>query len=326
YSLISSHFDMLKEYAYDKEGITNGCMIFNEEELSPTYIFKEGIPGKSYAFDVASRYGIDKKILKEARDITKDTSDTLFENLTQKMGELAIEEDSLNKEKEQLEKDKATLKKERDNLEQRKANLLEEVKQEKEDLISEAESQVNEVMKSLQNENLKLNDVIETKKKLDDLKDEPIDIEYNDDIKEGDYVSIPSLNLSGRVDKIKGKTASVISSEGMSIKVALSHLKKEDKPVSHIKKSKIDQTITESYPLELNLIGLHVDEALIELDKYLDGARVHHTKSVRIIHGYGTGALRNAVSNYLSKQKDLTFRPGNEYEGSFGATVVTFND
>ena len=89
-------------------------------------------------------------------------------------------------------------------------------------------------------------------------------------------------------------------------------------------KTNYDARIGEGVGLELNIIGLYVDEAMYELQKYIDGCRVRRHKTVRIIHGYGSGALRKAVHNYLDKQKDLTYRLGDASEGASGATVVIF--
>ncbi len=328
FSLISSHFSGLKEYAYEQEGISNGMMLFNEEELSPTYIFVEGVPGKSYAFDVASRFGISSEIVEDAKGLTgENESAQMLDELTQKLVENMNISKELSEKQRVLEKKEKELNNEKRTLERRKSLLLEEVKQEKEELLKGTEEELNDIMKGLNNRDIKLNDVIEAKGKVNALRESEVDEEFDDDVKEGDYVSIPSLSLKGRVKAIKGETATIITSEGMSVKSPLRNIKREEEPeYRHQSSVNIDKKITGSMPSEINLLGYRTDEAIAALDKYLDEAILHKLKSVRIIHGYGTGALRKAVWDYLKTKKGLTYRYGNDYEGSMGATVVTFND
>ncbi len=327
--LISSHFSLLKEYAYKEEGLANGSMIFNEETLSPTYVFKEGIPGKSYAYDVASRYGINKEIIKEARGLSNDDteSNVILDELEKTLHENLLLEDSLKKKEEELARKEKQLSEESKRLDHRKAVLLEKVDKEKKEMIKESSDQIKEIMDSLNKPNVKLNDVIEAKGKLNALENEETIDEFDDIIATNDYVSVPSLSLSGRVIAIRGEKLTVLTSEGMTVNLERKKAKKIDTPKT-ISKSKVnvDASITASLPLELNLLGYHVDEAITALDKYLDEAVLHKVKSVRIIHGYGSGALRTAIWDHLKTKKGISYRYGNDYEGSMGATIITFDD
>lgn len=330
FALVSSHFSRLKEYAFLNKNIENSSMIFNEEQLIPTYIFKQGVPGKSYALDVASRYGLKEEIINDAKmyiSADKTEANNLLEILQNKLDEnvkLEIElknkEEKLNKEAKRLEIDSL-------NLNNKRENLLADVKEEKEKIINSAIKEVEEIIKNLSKPNIKVNEVIDIKKKLDDLKDVEEIEEFNEEIKVGDYVSVPSLSIFGYVKTIKGKKAILTTDSNMTVDVTIFNLKKLAKKAQDTKKKVVKDIIIEkSVPIEINLLGYRVSEALEAVDKYLDSCRLKRMHQVRIIHGFGSGALKKAIQTYLTKQKDLSFRNGNEYEGGGGATIVTFND
>ena len=150
---------------------------------------------------------------------------------------------------------------------------------------------------------------------------------YNEEIKVGDYVSIPALNINGIVKRIKDGKATISSDGGMTLNVSVDKLHKLDRKPTTVKVKRsdsYDSIIKTDVGLELNIIGQRVDEARISITKYLDDCRVKHFKTVRIIHGFGSGALRKLTHEILSKQKDLTFTLGGASDGGGGATVVTF--
>lgn len=330
FGMISSHFSSLKEYAFLSKNIENSSMIFNEEKLLPTYIFKEGVSGKSYAFEVAKRYGLKQEIIDSAKKKSQNDStdvENLLEILQKKLDENVQLEIELKKEKEAFNKEKKRFDIDAKNLEEKRAKLLESVQAEKEKIIAEAEEEINDIMKSISKGDVKLHEVINVKNKIQDLKDD-INIEtFKDEINLNDYVSVPSLNIFGTVTRLKANKATLTTDGGMSINVEINKLKKLEKRIEDKKPIKYKEiNIEKSVPLELNLLGLHVDEALEEVDKYLDSCRLKHLHQVRLIHGFGSGALKNAITSYLKKRKDLTFRSGNEYEGGGGATIVIFNE
>ena len=330
-AMISSHFEALKEYAFLSENIENSSMIFNEEKLLPTYKFKYAAPGHSYALDVASRYGIPLDILNEARNYLEnnrtDESQQLLFILQKKIEEITILEEELKKKEKELADLSKKLDSEQKLLKERREKLLEDVENEKRQIIEKAKKEVEEIIAALSKGDLKLHEVIELKAKLEQLEDSADVIIYNEDIQVGDYVSIPSLNLSGIVKRIKEGKATIASDGGMTLNVAIDKLHKlERKPtVTKVKKSEsYDSFMKLDVGLELNIIGYRVDEARIAINKYLDDCRVKHFKTVRIIHGFGSGALRKLTHEILSKQKDLTYTLGGASDGGGGATVVTF--
>lgn len=329
-AFISSHFGSLKEYAFTSENIINASMLFDENKLEPTYIFKQGIPGKSYALDVAYFYGLDREIIEKATEILKKKQSTDATKLMEKIRITALENEVAKKEllqeKEKLAKERKILENDKSMLEEKRAKLLESVNEEKEEILLEAQEKVNIVLKELNNPNIKIHEVIELKKEVENLKTHVEIIDYNEPIKVGSYVSVPTLGISGKVMRITGKKALLHGESGMSFLVELSKLHRIEEPkIKKIAEMSVDSTIISGLSLELNIIGLRVDEAMSELAKYLDACLLKNFKQVRIIHGFGSGALRKATHEYLKKSKFVeSYRLGNEYEGGSGATVVTF--
>lgn len=330
-AMISSHFAALKEYAFLSQCIDNSSMIFDEEKLLPTYKFRQGTPGMSYALDVASRYGISTKIVAEARDFlsksaTNDTNE-LLSILQKKLDAASKLEAELNKQRKELENLEKKLESEQSLLKDRRNKLLEDVNEEKQRIIDEAKEEVDEIISALSKDGTKLHEVIELKKKLEELEDSETTIEYNEEIMVNDYVSIPALNITGRVIRINGEKAHITGDSGLSFDVELNKLHKIDAPkTNRVKKNinTVDLDLGTKVGLELNIIGMHVEEASNALMKYIDSCRLKHFKQVRIIHGFGSGALRKMTREYLDKQNDLTYRAGDGSEGGGGATVVIF--
>ena len=329
---ISSHFAGLKEYALTSPLIENSSMLFDEDNLSPTYRFKLGAPGKSYGMEVAERYGISPDIIKDAKAYLSEhahsDTDELISALQKKVDEASKLEETLKKEKAEFDREYKQLKNDQKVLTERRENLLSSVKEEKQEMLDETKEELSRIIKIMSKGNLSLNEVIELKKQVEELEDKEEAEVYNEDIVVGDIVSIPSLELYGKVDRINGSKAHFVSESGISLEVELNRLhrvEKSEKRAIH-KVSKPVELDVKSVPLELNIIGMHTDEGKEALMMYLDNCRYKHMSKVRIIHGFGSGALRKMVHGYLSTQKDLTFKLADGYEGGGGATVVIFNE
>ena len=330
-AMISSHFAALKEYAFLSEHIENSSMIFDEEKLLPTYKFRQGAPGMSYALDVATRYGISLEIVNEAKAFiaqsARSDSNELISILQKKLDQANKLEDELNRKKREMEQLEKKLASDQELLKTRRDKLLEDVNEEKQEIINRAKEEVDEILSALSKDGTKLHEVIELKKKLEQLQDAPETISYNEEIQVNDYVEIPSLGISGRVIRFNGNKAHINSDSGLSFDVEKDRLHKIEPPKTNkVKKSvsSVDLSLSTNVGLELNIIGLRVEEASNELIKYIDACRLKHLSQVRIIHGFGSGALRKMTREYLDKQKDLTYRAGDGSEGGGGATVVIF--
>ena len=330
-AMVSSHFSALKEYAFLSQHIDNSSMVFDEEKLLPIYKFRQGAPGMSYALDVANRYGISEEIVANSKDFLANSStndaNQLLSILQKKLDAANKLEDELKKKQRDLDSLERKLDNEEKLLKEKRNKLLEDVKDEKQQIIDKAKADVDDIIAALSKDGTKLHEVIKIKKQLEDLQDSPDAINYNEEIASGDYVSIPSLNINGRVMRINGNKARINGDSGLSFDVEISKLHKINAPkVSSVKKNTnpIDLSLGTNVSLELNIIGMHVEEANNALIKYIDNCRLKHFKQVRIIHGFGSGALRKMTRDYLDTQKDLSYRPGDGSEGGGGATVVIF--
>lgn len=328
-ALISSHFSRLKEFAFTSKNIDNASMLFDEENLSPTYMYKQGVPGQSYALDVAKRYNLNENVIKEAKEYLSSVKASDVNELMNELHKAALENEFNRLEVEKLNKELAKERKifeaDKNLLKEKREKLLESVNKEKEQIIEDAKDKIDEILKLLNKEDVKQHEIIEAKKALDDLAYKESVIDYNEKIEINDYVSVPSLSLKGRVNKISGSKALLISDGGMKITVDVKKLHKIDAPVKKkVQSTFIDEKImSKSVGLELNLIGQRVEEALENLSKYLDMCRIKNLKQVRIIHGLGSGALKRMTHDYLKKANFIeSYRLGNEYEGGMGATVV----
>lgn len=330
-AMISSHFSALKEYAFLSQHIENSSMIFDEEKLSPTYKFRQGTPGMSYALDVANRYGICEEIVAKAKDFIAKSEHSETNDL---LSILQKKLDAANKLEDQLEKKEKQLKdleKKLDNddkvLKQRREKLLAEVKEEKNQIIEKTKKEVEEIISALKQDGIKIHEAGRLRNQLDELRDNEEMVVYDEEIRVDDYVEIPSLGISGRVTRINGKKARIERESGLSFDVEIDRLHKTEAP-KEVKREKavsnLDSSIGENVGLELNIIGMHVEEAQYALIKYIDNCRLKRYKNVRIIHGFGSGALRKMTREYLDKQNDLTYRAGDGSEGGGGATVVIF--
>ena len=332
-SLISSHYSKIKEYAFNSPNIENSSMLFDEEKLLPTYKYKYLAPGKSYGIEVAKRYGLNPRVIEEARKQLNNQKDNQFENL---LSELQSQIDQNERLKSELEKERKEIELQRKNLEKtekglknQKEHLLEEVKKEKEQILDETEAEIDQIIKQLSSGNLKLHEVIELKKKVQNLKEEETVIIYDENINVDDYVSVPYLNIEGKVTRLKGNKASLITSDGMSVEIELNKLHKIPEPKKKVVTSKnqnYENQINTNVGLELNIIGMRRDEALDALKKYIDACYMKNLKQVRIIHGFGSGILRKMTHEYLSSLKGVKYRLGDINEGGSGATVVYLHD
>ena len=330
-AMISSHFAAMKEYAFLSKKISNASMIFDEENLSPTYHFKQGVPGKSYALEVAGRYGINEKIIKDAKaflsENQENSSAELLDILQKKIEETTKLQDELNKREAELEKRSKKLANDEEIFESKKENMMKDVKEEKAELIENAKKEISDIINKMHNSDMRVHEVIALKKELEELEEKEEEVIYDEDIAVDDFVSIPSMNIYGKVTRLKEKKAHIVSDSGLSFDVSKEKLHKVAKPKvgnTKVRTTNYDLAINTKVGIELNLIGMRVEEAKNALVKYIDNCRLKHLSQVRIIHGFGSGALRTMVRSYLDTQKGLSYRAGGEHEGGGGCTVVMF--
>ncbi|HHY18797.1 MAG TPA: endonuclease MutS2 [Firmicutes bacterium] len=334
-TVATTHYSDLKSYAYLTEGVENASVEFDPETLSPTYKLLIGIPGRSNALNIAQRLGLEKSVVDSARSkLSTETLEAgvlierleenrrLSEEYKKEAYKLKSEAEEL---KEKYEKANLELQKERQELIQ-KYNLLvlEEIEKNKkniENLIANIrESQSIEKAQELRKEMGKKENRL--KKELDEAEKKRRDLKPQKEFSIGQEVVLKHSNLPATILEIEGNKA-LVQAGIMKVSVPLVDLdisnKKPEKKVRFTRYSSSKETIS----TELNVIGKTVEEAVNEIDQYLDSAFLSGLNSVRIIHGKGTGALRKGIQDYLVSHPQVKeFRDGGQGEGGIGATVV----
>ena len=329
FAMISSHFDKVKEFAYSCDGVVNASMLFDDQKLVPTYVFKIGLPGRSYGLEMAKRYHLDEAIIKDAKHVlskNKNDINTVLDNLTKSLKENELLKEKLAEEKRLLEVEKDKFNMEKEKLREDKQNLLDDVNQIKEDMIYETTKKIDEVIKKLPKDNEKRMELLSLKKGLEDEIEN--DVIYDENIKINDFVKVEHLDLVGQVKTIKGEKLTLISPDGMTLKVSKKQVRLTNEPIMQkIHKNSIDDMVKVKFDvgLELNIIGLHIDEARDKIEKYLDDACIKHFHQVRIVHGKGSGALRKLTHEILAKKSFVKeFYLADYQTGGDGATIVIF--
>lgn len=330
FAMITSHFNGLKEFALSQKEIISSSMLFDQKNMMPTYRLKMGLPGESYAFEVASRYGLSEAIIQEARRYAKEEIDEEKEKAKKRLLELSFEQEKLKKEmeaqKEEIEKQKKEIQNKEALLKQKEDSFDLKLKKKEEEIVEKAKEKVQEVLKVLSSPNVKLHQVIEAKKALEELEEEEIEDPFNgdEDLKLGDYALIPSLDVKGKITSLSKKKATLIDDEGFTYQVERKKLRRSEAPAEKKKLASVDRIIARSTPLEINLIGLHYDEAAYALSSYLDSCRLSHYERVRIIHGLGSGVLKKMTAEYCKAHKEFIdrYETAGSSEGGLGATIV----
>lgn len=331
FAIISSHYEGVKLLAMEKPNIINASSLYDEEKFMPTYKIKTGMPGKSYGIEVASRFGMRKDIIDHAKEYLSGKQDQNLDSVINRLEKQILENekvhDDLIKRENDLTRREVESNKILANIDKIKEEAKKEAEEEKEALIAGAKKEIDKILQELKANEVKLHTITAAKKSLDNLiVDEP-EIEYeNQEVAIGDYVKIRDTNMIGKVSRVNRNNLMVITQEGLTVNTKLNKVIKTMAPTKKVapRNTHTDQMILgKSVPLELNVIGLHVDEAMDEVSKYLDTCVARKIKCCRLIHGSGTGALRKAIHNYLDKQKFVdSYRLGGAGEGGVGATVV----
>ncbi|OQA79521.1 MAG: Endonuclease MutS2 [Tenericutes bacterium ADurb.Bin239] len=332
-SVISSHYSRLKEFAYKHDGIINASMAFDEKKLTPRYEYHEDVPGRSYGLVVAKRFGINEAVINEAEAFLShgvyDFESTIGK-LREEIRVLEEERAILAKKRHELAKKESEL----DKKLKRQSELEESFKSEKherlEKEINEAIETLDSLVKSALSSGAKAHEIIELRQQIKDL-GQTAQNETKTKVESlaiGDYVEVKKLHVKGEITRIKGDEYTVTLASGKILKVKGSDL---DIAVRSTKKKEPTITVKglnedlSSVKPEINVIGMRVDEAISVLGPYLDRALLKRYPSVRIIHGFGTGALRRAIHDYLARLSFVkSYALAGEYEGQGGATIVTF--
>lgn len=348
-TMATTHYSELKIFALSTEGVSNACCEFDVETLRPTYRLLIGIPGKSNAFAISSKLGLPEFIIERAREFI-GTKDESFEDVISSLEEsrIAMEREReetarLHAEAEELRKKLAEKNARIDNAKDR---ILREANEKARDLLQEAKDYADETIRKynkwgqsggLGKEMEQEREIL--REKLGD-KDKKLGIKAKkaakkasaEELKIGDSVHVLSLNLKGTVSTLPNAKGDLYVQMGiLRSLVNIRDLEPADADQSEEEKKaktasgKIRMSKALNISPELNIIGKRVDEAMPLVDKYLDDAYLAHLPKVTIIHGRGTGALKDAVHAQLKRTKYVkSFRVGEFGEGDRGVTIVEF--
>ena len=348
-AMATTHYSELKVYALSTPGVENASCEFDVESLRPTYHLLIGVPGKSNAFAIAGKLGLPQEVIEEARKHLSE-QDESFEDL---LTDLEVSRRTIEKEQDEiaayrreLERLKEETQKRQEKLEEQRERILREANEKAHAILLEAKETADETMRNFHKfgkENISAADMEREREKLRkkmeaarsgmaEHKETPHKIHKPEDFKLGESVKVLSMNLTGTVVSLPDAKGRVTVQMGiLRSQLPISDLEiLEEKPV-YLKKTarqttkgKMKMGKSMSVSPEINLLGKTVDEAVAELDKYLDDAALAHLSSVRIVHGKGTGALRQGVHDYLRRQKKRvkSFRLGAFGEGDAGVTIA----
>ena len=348
-TMATTHYSEIKLYALSTTGVENACCEFSVQTLSPTYRLLIGIPGKSNAFAISSKIGLPADLIEDAKTrITKENEnfEDVIADLEQSRLTIEKEQAEINRYKEEAASLKKQLEEKQERLNRSRDRVLQEANQQAAAILKEAKDLADETIRNFHKYGKTHMDASAMEKDREKIrkkmakaqskssiqKKEQINHNVPKKLRLGDSVKILSMNLKGTVHTLPDAKGNLFVQAGIlryQTNIRDLILVNDDAtPAMHNTKTgagKLKMSKSLSVSPEINLIGKTVDEALMELDKYLDDAYLAHLKSVRIVHGKGTGALRKAVQGHLKRQKYVkAFHLGEFGEGDAGVTIAEF--
>ena len=339
-TLVTTHQNQIKAFAAETDGIENAAMQFDTKELKPLFALEIGIPGSSYTFEICQRLGLDADIIQRASEIAgKDTFklDTLLNDVAQKSQQYQKLAQELSIKKSELESLTELYRVRSETLKQNRKKYEKEAKQKAAEFLQNINREIERTIKEIRESQADRTVVKKARERLARLRKQvqegteetkPKATLEIKDLKPGQKVRSLTYNFTGRISKIfDSKNAVEIDRDGVKITVGIDEIELLGESGETISpKSKSAPTVSPGMNIsnEIDLRGLTVDEALAELDAFLDKAQLSSWQEIRIVHGKGTGALRQAIHQFLSKYKGIKeYRLGRWGEGDTGVTIVT---
>lgn len=345
--IITTHFTALKEFAFGAEGIENASMEFDSATLKPLYSIKIGMPGSSNALAICRRMGLPADVLENAVSYLSEGGRT-FENIVRsaedsrvKAEQLVVENEAL---KAELKQKIAQAESRADALERERAKLLNNAKAESRRIINERSAEAEELLSEIEDifkkEEITETDLIKARTLKNKIKDAafkseenserqtPYSPATNDNVHVGDRVFVKPMQTEGEVVSYSsGKGEAEVVCGSMKLRCKLSDIliigakRQSNKPADNVR---VVRKIAPSRPvLEINVLGMSVEEALYEVDNFIDRAVTDNLEEIKVIHGVGTGKLRKAIAEHLKRHKNVeSFRPGKYGEGETGVTFI----
>jgi DNA mismatch repair protein MutS2 len=335
FGVVTSHFSNIKSFANNTPHVFNASMSFDTTTLQPLYQLQVGHPGSSYAMEIAQKIGLNKTVLQYARN----KLDKKQQRVEQLLVELEKERIELGKKLQESTHNESELKRAIDEnqrlnkeLAQNKKNLLRESQAEAKALIENTNRLIENIIREIRETSAEKENTNKLRKKLkDDFKvlEEKLQLnttaldENNEELKVGDHVKMKDKTVVGQVIKINNKKATVAFENIYSI-VPVSELVKAGKPKQDIKNAAIDLSLkATTFNTTLDVRGARGEEAMVEVEKFIDDALLLSADKLRIIHGKGDGILRKLIWSLLKKHSAVaTYEYEKEEFGGTGATVV----
>ena len=350
-TMVTTHYSELKVFALSTPGVENACCEFDVETLRPTYRLLIGVPGKSNAFAISSKLGLPDFIIEDAKQhltVQDENFEDLLSDLEHSRKTIEAEEEEIRRYKAEIKTLRDALEKKQDKLEARREDILRKANEEARAILADAKKTADETIRDFQKYSAADASIREMEAKRAKLREKME--KANKNVQEqtpkpkkpvsakklhlGDAVKVLSMNLKGTVSSMPDAKGDLFVQMGiLRSKVNISDLELIDEvtvtapslTMTKTSTGKIKMSKSASVSTEINLIGMTVDEALAHLDKYLDDAYLAHMPSVRIVHGKGTGKLREAVQRHLKKCKYVkSYRMGEFGEGDAGVTIAEF--
>ena len=338
-SIITTHYSEVKAHAFNSTGIKSASMEFDVETLSPTYRLLEGIPGESNALIIARKYGISDEIIENAKTYISEENqkvEEMIKSIKEKNDELEILKAELENSKRELEEQKSDYNQKLTQLENDKNNVIKKAYEEADEYLKNVQAKARSLVDKISKDELKKEEAKSTQRSLNMLRNSFIEDKKKNvkekkvfskdiDIHEGEEVLVKSLNQNGKVLRVIANTGNVQVQAGiLKLVVPIEDLVKIKKKKVNKFKNFASLKRTSQVRGEIDLRGMTADEAIADLETYLDRAMLTGYHEVYIIHGKGTMVLRKKIHEYLRTSKYVTeFKDANQNEGGIGCTVAT---
>lgn len=337
-SIITTHYSEVKAYAFNTTGIKSASMEFNVETLSPTYRLLEGIPGESNALIIARKYGISEEIIENAKSyISEDNQrvEEMLKSIKEKNDELETMQVQLEATRTELDKQKSIYEQNMIKLENEKNEIIKRAYEEADNYLKNMQAKAKNLIDKINSEESKKEDAKNAQRSLNMLRESFITdkkknvkekkiVTQNVDFAVGEEVLVKTMNQNGKILKIMPNNRIQVQTGILKLVVSTDDIVKIQKKKTNKFKNFASLKRTSQVRGEIDLRGMNADEAIAELETYMDRAMLTGYHEIYIIHGKGTMVLRKKIHEYLRTSKYVTeFKDANQNEGGIGCTVVT---
>jgi len=339
-TIATSHHSALKAFVHLHPAMQNACVEFDDETARPTFRLRYGQPGSSQALATAERLGMDERIIERAKgylDPGRRVMDQLIRDLEATRHALEKERDSVREERHLLQQEKEALVEERRKLAIESEKIISELQERGRRLLQEAEEEARQILRTLRTAQKEGKETEKLRRRLKELEEplanltassaSPVRHDWDATLKPGDDVQVKNMHRSAILLSLPDEAGMVwVRAGNVKLQVKAEEVKRLPKPsptatAGGATALRLDRALRT--PPEIDLHGMHLQEALEKLDRYLDDAVLSDLESVRIIHGVGTGALREAIRNFLTNHPAISsYRPAEMDEGGAGATIA----